>query len=235
MVVRYHLEKAHSGETVWMQLVTLGAVAATGQHYEWFVRILHAYGYIALFGIICAQDLGIPTLVPGPIVLIAAGYLASTGTMNPVIAGLVAVVAAVLGASTLFVVSRLLGEAFFHSMTRLIPWTDERRARVDRFLRRWGLLAWLVFRCVPGFRTLLSLISGIGGIHYARFAFLTTLASVIWAYAFVLLGFFLGRHWHDAFGVSRASTLIALLLILLAAGAVVARRVIHGRSKPVEV
>lgn len=208
-----------------MELATIAAVG----HHPWFEHIVRTYGYLALFGIIAAQDAGIPTLVPGSLILLYGGYLASTGALNPVIAGLAATAGALGGSSLLFMVARLGGEAVFRRFGRFMRMDIEQHARLDRALRRWGLLAWIVTRFLPGLRAATSLIAGIGGMPYREFALLTAVASLIWAYTFVFLGVLLGRHWRVAARVALASGPVALVCAVLIVGIVLLVRVWRAR------
>lgn len=189
--------------------------AMTSSHHVWFIELIRRYGYLALFGIIAAQDIGVPTLVPGALLLIFAGYLASTHTLNPVICGLVATAGSLSGASVLFHIARLGGDAFIRRFGRFIQLDKERSVQLEQTLWRWGLPAWVVFRLIPGFRDALTIVAGIGGMSYRRFALLTTAATLIWAYTCVFVGMLLGRHWFRAGGAVAASGRIAALVVVV--------------------
>jgi membrane protein DedA with SNARE-associated domain len=205
--------------------------AMASGHHVWFTELLRRYGYLALFGIIAAQDIGVPTLVPGTLLLIFAGYLSSTHTLNPVICGLVATAGSVSGATVLFQIARLGGDTFVRRFGRFIQLDKEHRAELEQTLWRWGVPAWVVIRLIPGFRDVLTIVAGIGGMSYRRFALLTTAATLIWAYACVFVGMLLGRHWFRAGGAVAVSGRIAAVVLvvvvvfmLLAARGVRARR-----------
>jgi membrane protein DedA with SNARE-associated domain len=215
------------GETA----MELAEVAATGHHYAWILEAVRTYGYVALFGIIAVQDLGIPTLIPGCVVLMFAGYLASIGVLNPVVAGLVGATSSLGGACALFGASRVLGDTVLRPVRTFIGLDADRHRRIEQFLRRWGLLAWLVVHFVPGPRAALSVVTGLGGMSYRRFASLTAFAALIWAYAFVLLGYFLGRGWRHGAGAAEASGLVALSIVVLVAGVMIWRRKAQTRSQ----
>jgi membrane-associated protein len=220
-----------------MHLATIASIAtiasfAAGIHRQpWFLETLRAYGYVALAGFIGAQDLGIPTIVPGSVLLLCAGYLASVGIFDPVDAGGAAVLAALAGSSIVFLVFRRLGAPLFRIFPRLKHLHDSRKEQMERFIRRWGLAAWLVLRFMPGFRAALAIVSGLSGISYARFGVLTVVASAIWAYVFILIGYVLGTHWQRAIRLAIASGPITLLLVILIGGILIARRIAHARWK----
>ncbi len=207
------------------------AMIASHGHYDWFLRALHDYGYLALFGFIGLQDLGIPTLVPGAVFLVFAGFLASRGVLNPFAAVIVASVGSVLGASVLFGLARMGGEAFFRYFGRFVHGDSERRGRLEHWLRRWGLPAWVLLRLVPGFRCALSVVSGFGGLPYPQFVLLSGTSALIWCSAFVALGYVLGPHWGKAVGIVLASGPIALIVVALVVAITIWRSVARGRSR----
>ncbi|HEY7983960.1 MAG TPA: DedA family protein [Ktedonobacterales bacterium] len=186
-------------------------------HYVWWIRALHTYGYLALFGLIGLQDLGVPTVVPGAAFLVVAGYLASQGVLNPVVAVLVAAIASLLGGTVLFGFSRWGGAAFARSFGRVTTIDAARRERLERWLLRWGLAAWIAFRLVPGFRCALSIVSGFSGMSYRQFLLLSGVSALVWASAFVWLGVALGPHWGGAVSYVLASGPLALVVLVVAA------------------
>ncbi|HEY7780708.1 MAG TPA: DedA family protein [Ktedonobacterales bacterium] len=213
-------------------VVAAGAVAFAHAppHHRDLLDAVSRYGYVGVAGILCAQDLGLPTIVPGAVVLIFAGYLASVGMLNPVAAGLVATLGCVAGASTVFGLARLGGEAFFRLFGRMLHVTPEQHARLEAFLRRWGLLAWLGIRFLPGLRAATSVVTGFGGMRYREFGLLTVAASLIWSYTFILVGMLLGRNWRAASGVVVRAGPIALAAVVVVLAAVVAVHMYRTRA-----
>lgn len=206
-------------------------LAGGRQTREWFFVALHTYGYLALFGLIGAQDLGLPTVVPGAVLLMVAGYLASLHELNPIVAGLVAALAALTGSTAVFMLSRLASSTVLAPLRRFLRLDEKRHAQVDAFLGRWGLAAWLVLRFLPGFRAALALVSGLSTMSYARFAVLTAAAAAIWAYAFILVGLLVGSQWRAATGIARASGWLALGICLAVVLGVVSWRVARAHIK----
>jgi membrane protein DedA with SNARE-associated domain len=202
------------------------------QGHEWFVAALRNYGYLALFGLIGAQDLGFPTVVPGAVLLLCAGYLGSIHVLNPMLAGLAAGVGALLGSSIVFLLSRLAGSTVLAPLRRFLRIDEKRHAQVDTFLSRWGLAAWLALRYIPGFRAALALVSGLSTVSYPRFAVLTATAAAIWAYSFILVGLLVGSQWRAATGMVGASGMIALSICLVVVVVVVSWRIARARVKP---
>ncbi|HEV2236553.1 MAG TPA: DedA family protein [Ktedonobacterales bacterium] len=191
------------------------AMALIGHgHYRWLLQALHSYGYLALFGLIGLQDLGVPTVVPGAVFLMIAGYFASQGLLNPLAAVLVASLASLLGGTVLFGFSRWGGEALMRYFGRITAIDAARRERLERWLLHWGLAAWIAFRLVPGFRCALSVVSGVSGMSYRQFLMRSGVSALLWAGAFVWLGVVLGPHWPGAVSYVLASGPLALTALV---------------------
>jgi membrane protein DedA with SNARE-associated domain len=187
------------------------------EHYKWLFRALHTYGYLALFGVIGLQDLGVPTVVPGAVFLVISGYLVSQGVLNPVVAVVAASAGSLLGGTVLYGFSRWGGEAFVRHFGRIIAIDSAHRQRLERWILRWGLAAWVAFRLVPGFRCALSVVSGFSGMSYRQFAVLSSASALIWTAAFVALGIALGPHWGWAISYVLASGPVALVALAVVA------------------
>jgi membrane protein DedA with SNARE-associated domain len=200
-------------------------------HYTWLINALHTYGYLALFGLIGLQDLGVPTLVPGAIFLVIGGYLASQGVLNPFVAVAAASMGSVLGGTVLFGLSRWGGEAFVQYFGRVTTIDAARRERLERWLLRWGLPAWIIFRLVPGFRCALSIVSGLSGMTYRQFLLLSGISALVWSGAFVALGVALGPHWGRAISYVLASGPVALVVLITVAIVMGWRGVRASRAK----
>jgi membrane protein DedA with SNARE-associated domain len=186
-------------------------------HYMWLFRALHNYGYLALFGVIGLQDLGVPTLLPGAVFLVVSGYLVSQGVMNPVVAVVAASAGSLMGGTVLFGFSRWGGEAFIRHFGRVVAIDQARQQRLEHWILRWGLAAWVAFRLVPGFRCALSVVSGFSGMSYRQFVLLSGTSAVIWSAAFVALGVALGPHWARAISYVLASGPLALVALAVVA------------------
>ncbi len=182
-------------------------------HYAWLFRALHTYGYLALFGLIGLQDLGVPTLVPGAVFLVIGGYLASQGVLNPLVAVVAASTGSLLGGTVIFGLSRWGGEAFVRYFGRVVAIDAARRQRLEHWVLRWGLAAWIIFRLVPGFRCALSIVSGFSGMRYRQFVLLSGISALLWSGAFVALGVALGPHWASAISYVLASGPLALVVL----------------------
>lgn len=206
---------------------------------SWADHLLRQYGVLALFMIVAAQDCGIPTLIPGTVFVIAAGYLVYSGYFPFHLAALFIALGAFLGASALFFISRRGGRPLVLYLGRFVGLTEKQFDASARLLERWGPIMLFITRVAPGTRVYMTAFAGISGWTYRRFAIWTAVFSLIWAYGFVLLGYELGpqwdriaphiRHYSDLF------FLIVSILLVLALIALIARIWRTSRMQPTTV
>src|SRR6186997_822278 len=104
------------------------------------IHILSTWGLVGTFVILYLSGLGLP--IPEEVTLLAAGYVASTGAFSPWTASAVAVVAILLGDSTIYWIGRHWGRrALAGPLRRLV--SPERVTRAEQSFR--GRRNWFVF------------------------------------------------------------------------------------------
>ena len=204
----------------------LMALASVGKHPTgippFAQHILETYGVLALFALVFLQDCGIPTLVPGSLLVLAGGYFAYEHLFDLNTAALAISLAAFLGASLLFFVARRGGRPLVLYLGRFVGLSEKQFDSAAQALDRWGPGMLLITRIAPGTRVYMTAFAGISGWTYRRFATWTAIFALAWAYTFVSLGYALGPHWDSvAPQIEHYSNLfITIISILLVVGLV---------------
>jgi membrane protein DedA with SNARE-associated domain len=163
------------------------SVATTVTHIQ-----AHLGPGLAMTGIYL-EETGIPMPVPSEINI---GYLGKRVGGNPVglIAawlGLTALV--VLGATNLFAASRRWGPRLAAGrIGAILHLTPERMQRAQRWFRRWGPLAIVISRYVPGLRWAMAVACGTLGVSYPTFWLSTAIAASVWVGGLLVLGVTIG-------------------------------------------
>jgi membrane protein DedA with SNARE-associated domain len=186
-------------------------------------HILRQYGVLALFALVLLQDCGIPTLIPGSLLVLAGGYFVYAGYFSLHGAALSIALGAFLGASFLFFVARRGGRPLILYLGRFVGLTEAQFDSSAKLLERWGPIMLFITRVAPGTRVYMTAFAGISGWTYRRFAIWTAIFSLIWAYGFVLLGYALGPQWDSvAPRIRRFSDLFILIVSILLVLAIIA-------------
>lgn len=151
-----------------------------------------------LAGLFVACAFGVP--LPEDFALLSAGLLVSAGTVPAPVVFAVAWTAIAFGDSTQFFVGRTFGPRIFERdwMRRLV--TPRRRAVVEARLRRWGPLACVGARFLPGARIPMYVVAGASGVRPGLFLALDGVAAAVSVSFWLFVGHRVGGHVRDAFG-----------------------------------
>jgi membrane protein DedA with SNARE-associated domain len=162
-------------------LLVLGAIVAIPSN----------VGYIAVFGLIAIETMGIP--VPGETALIAGSLAAHDGTLaiGPLL--VLAAAAAILGDNVGFAIGRRYGRRLFE---RPGPGYDQRLALLDLgepFFRRHGAKAVFLGRWVSGLRIASAWLAGMNRMRWPTFLVWNALGGIFWAVSVGLGAFYAGH------------------------------------------
>ena len=138
------------------------------------------------------EDFGVP--VPGETILIAAAIFAGSGHMNIAAVFVVAVVAAIIGDNIGFLIGHFGGRPLVHRYGRYIFLTPERLDQAETYFNRHGGKVVTIARFIPVLRPLNGILSGIIGMHWAKFLVFNALGAVLWVGTWAGLGFLAGQH-----------------------------------------
>ncbi len=168
-----------------------------------------------LFLVILVEEMGFPLPVPGDIAILWGGYMTATGRLSYGSALLAVVAGATLGATILFTVGRRYGHGFLVAHGKLIGLSEDRLERAQNLIRRWGALAIIFGRLVPGMRIWLSALAGSFEMPYWIFVPSVAVSATLWATIFLELGRRLGPRAGELFRLLPVHLLPWVLLMIL--------------------
>lgn len=199
---------------------------------SWFVDSLASVSLwaalVLVFLVLVACGLGLP--MPEDVVLVTGGVLAwldsnaesaTWGSMlrDPRLWAMVLVgyVGIICGDSVTFWAGRRYGSHIAeHRLLRRVV-TPRKREQVEALVRRFGSIAVLIARYLPGLRAPTYFMAGHAGLPYWRFLVLDSVAAVVSAPLWVCLGYYfgddIGQAIHHAREVSRHLLLAALVVV----------------------
>jgi len=153
--------------------------------------------------------------VPSEVVLPLLGYFVSMNALG--YAGFAAVLAAatagaVLGATVIYAVSRVLGRTVLLKYGRYMLISDGSVAAAERWFARHGSKAIFFGRMAPGVRELVSVPAGLSKMGLGRFLAYTTAGSLLWNAFLASLGFFLGEAF-ESLPLSQAADYLAVIIL----------------------
>ncbi len=162
------------------------------QHLLEFVRDYGTWVYAILFLIIFVETgLVVMPLLPGDSLLFAAGAIAATGAMDPVLLSILLFIAAVMGDSLNYQIGRYIGPRVFSMNLRFIK--RDHLLKTQSFFEKHGGKTIIFARFLPIIRTFAPFIAGVSHMQYSRFLIFNVIGGAAWILSFVWLGYFFGN------------------------------------------
>ncbi|MDQ2649743.1 MAG: DedA family protein [Actinomycetota bacterium] len=199
----------------------------------WVVDVIERIGAPGV-GALVALETAFPP-IPSEVILPFAGFSASRGDVNVVLAWVAATLGALIGAWVLYGIGALLGQERLRSLAeaRWFPFfSASDLTRGERFFERHGERVVLLGRCVPLVRSVVSVPAGVERMPLARFTLLTAVGSGVWNALFIGAGYQLGNRWERVEGWVQPISYAVVGLLALAALWLVVRKVRTVRAEP---
>jgi membrane protein DedA with SNARE-associated domain len=201
----------------------------------WIRQILHRYTYLASYGLLYIEESGIPLPAPGDVFVMYVGAHVPRNLAAWLTAWLGLIGVVVLGATNLFFISkrygRRLAEGRFAEVVHLSP---ERLERAERWFERYGVVAIIFGRHIPGFRIPITVAAGALKVRYPVFAASVAVSTAIWAGVVMVIGINYGPRMEAFLNVHRVTYWIWAAVVVVMIG-VIAYRVQKGspaRQRP---
>jgi membrane-associated protein len=194
-----------------------------------WVRLL-----IAFAGMFCETSILIGLIVPGDtIVLVSATAISSWAQWVGLLAAVM--VGSLAGESVGFALGRWFGPRIQHSrLGRRLGEHNWLRART--YLDRRGGIAVLISRFLPVLHALIPLTVGMSEMPYRRFMKWTAPACVLWAAAYVSVGWLAAGSYRSLAGELHYAGLIfaGIIVVFLGLALLVKKLIEHGEARHME-
>src|SRR5690242_12755468 len=153
------------------------------------------YAFLPGFVLLYIEESGIPLPAPGDVFVMYVGIHVPHNLIAWLAAWLALILVAVLGATNLSFISRRVGHRLVPSQfADSVHLTPERLAKAEAWFKRYGVLAIIFGRHIPGFRVPITVASAVFGVPYRVFAPSVAVSTAIWAGVMLTLGITLGPH-----------------------------------------
>jgi len=145
------------------------------------------YGYLLLFAFVAAEQIGLP--VPAVPVLLGVGALAGNGRMSILLALGIALVASLPADIIWYELGRRRGGRVLGLLCRVSLEPDTCVRQTETLFVRRGPAALLIAKFFPGFSTMAPPLAGMSGIGRQRFLLLDAAGTLLWAGAWLVVGY----------------------------------------------
>jgi len=159
---------------------------------NYIVELVSQFGYLGIFIMMFLESTFFP--FPSEVAMIPAGYLASQGDMNLMVAIFIGTLGSLLGALFNYYLARKYGRVGVLKFGKYFFFTEEKLLKMEAFFVKHGSFSTFISRLIPGVRQLVSLPAGLSKMPLNKFALYTTLGAGIWVIVLVLLGYIIGEN-----------------------------------------
>ena len=142
-------------------------------------RLVAEYGLALVFANVLLEQLGLP--IPAVPTLVVAGALAAEGELSPLAVFGFAFVACMIGDAVWFLAGRRYGRRVMTFLCRVSLSPDSCVRQTEFRFERWGRLALVLSKFVPGLSTIAPPLAGAMRLGWPSFLLLNSLGVVIWA------------------------------------------------------
>ncbi|SFK15500.1 DedA family protein [Brevibacillus centrosporus] len=165
----------------------------------WITAFLEQFSFIGIFLLMALENVFPP--IPSEVILTFSGFMTTYTTLS--IPGVIisATMGSVMGAIVLYGIGYYLElekiEVLVDRWGHILRLKREDIARANVWFDKYGY--WTIFLCrmVPLVRSLISVPAGMTKMNVWLFLLFTTLGTLIWNVALVMLGAFLGQSWEE--------------------------------------
>jgi len=159
---------------------------------NFIVEWVSQFGYMGIFIMMFLESTFFP--FPSEVAMVPAGYLASKGEMNLLLAIVIGTSGSLMGALFNYFLAREYGRKGILRFGKYFFFTESKLEKMEAFFVNHGSFSTFISRLIPGIRQLVSLPAGLAKMPVGKFTLYTTLGAGIWGIVLVLLGYFIGEN-----------------------------------------
>jgi membrane protein DedA with SNARE-associated domain len=186
--------------------------------------------YLPGFGLLYLEESGVPLPAPGDVFVMYVGTRVPHHFAAWIAAWLGLILAVVLGATNLYLLSRRWGRKLAESQyAEYFHLSHERLVKAEVWFRRYGVLAIIFGRHIPGFRIPITVACGVFGIQYRVFGPCVAVSTAIWAGVVLTLGVIYGPHLEELLRAHTSLYFVWGALVLGLAGFIFVRQRLRAR------
>ncbi|MGP0586083.1 DedA family protein [Paenibacillus timonensis] len=184
---------------------------------NWITDFMEQFGYFGVFLLIALENVFPP--IPSEVILTFGGFMTTYTSMTPVGVIVFSTLGSVLGAVILYGIGYLVNvdrlEGWIERYGRFVRLKKEDIRRADAWFDRYGYWTVLFCRMIPLIRSLISIPAGMSKMKFSLFLLFTTIGTLIWNVALVLLGAAVGGSWEEIVAFMDVYSNIAYAVIAL--------------------
>ena len=127
--------------------------------------------------------------IPGDVFIATVAALPNS---NYFLVVAVVMTATLTGSTILFTLARKIGNKLLIKFGKYIKVTPQKVKKIEKWFEKYGGLAIVIGRLIPGLRIITPIVAGTFEVSYKTFWAYTALAAFIWANIYFVIGKFFG-------------------------------------------
>lgn len=190
---------------------------------EGIISFMNTWGYLGIF-ILVATENNILAILPSEVILLFGGALTASalgGKLSLPLAIIVATLGSVAGATVTYYIGNILKTERLKKLAsgklgKIFDITPDDIDKADKWFDEKGNISVLLGRCLPIFRTLISIPAGMSEMPLPKFMLYTGIGSLVWNTLLITIGHHLGNNWQSILSVfDNAQTIMAAIIAVL--------------------
>lgn len=195
--------------------VALASAGILGGLLDAITGLIAEYGYPAVFVAALLEVIFPP--IPSEVIFPLVGFTAQNrglGLENAIGMASVGALGSTAGAIFIYFVSAKVGRIAIVRFGKRVRISEQEIERAEKWFEKYGSIAVLIARMMPGIREIISIPAGIGQMNFAKFIGYTFAGSLLWCIILTLTGYYLGEAWSQfSDQLSSAFTILTLIVI----------------------
>lgn len=182
-----------------------------------YVEVLGPWAYVFIFVIAFFESfIFTGLLIPGTLMLVAMGFIASHGPINFLALFLITATAAILGDVLNYYLGKTKGAALIVAVSGKFKIKTDYLKIGEDFFKAHGNKSVFIGRFVALIRPFIPFIAGIFKMPVPIFIFWNVLSGLLWAGLYLTLGYFFGRALDSIVAWSGRAGIIIMILLVFA-------------------
>ncbi|QNK87941.1 DedA family protein [Sporosarcina sp. resist] len=166
---------------------------------NWITEFMDQFGYFGVFLLIMIENVFPP--IPSEVILTFGGFMTTYSDMTRMGVIIAATAGSIIGAMILYSIGLFLDVARLEKIVDrwggVLRLTRKDIRKADAWFDKYGPWTVLLCRLVPLIRSLISIPAGMSNMNFPLFILLTTIGSLIWNTALVMIGAAVGDNWQS--------------------------------------
>ncbi|MEO0407740.1 MAG: DedA family protein [Cyanobacteria bacterium P01_A01_bin.135] len=200
---------------------------------DWIIDVINALGYVGIAFLMFLENVIPP--IPSEVIMPLAGFSVSEGELGLIGVIIAGTLGSVAGALPWYWLGRWLGterlKQIVDTYGKILGLSAKDVDKSRRWFNRYGSIAVLVGRLIPGIRTYISVPAGLEEMAFVPFLIYSTLGTVLWIGFLAIAGYFLGQNYAViATYLGPVGKVVLIALAVVTAGFLL-QRALRRRSK----